>query len=150
MKIRKIAALGLGALIGVMFLINLVGWNLYLYFNIGEKDLILASSLGVSHNAWAEHYEGDIAFGMKLVDEVKRDIIDVGPLNIFAEKRLDQMQPFTFRWIEPSEFSDYRGIEFPWLLLFGLPVVLWGIKKKQKSEPASSGNSAPASPHTTL
>lgn len=49
-------------LIGLLltpYIVNLLGWNVYLYLNLGEKDLILAAAQGLSHTAWADHSDFD-------------------------------------------------------------------------------------------
>lgn len=139
---RRIAIIALTFAILLPFLVNLLGWNIYAYLNFGEKDLILASSLGVSHNAWAEHYEQDVAFGIEMLDDFTTTIIDIGFLNLFLERRGDQMTPFTFRWIQPDEYSDYRGFEFPWLLLLLVPFTIMvapKLKRRQNKRMESNG-----------
>ncbi|MCB1100648.1 MAG: hypothetical protein KDN22_34115, partial [Verrucomicrobiae bacterium] len=136
---RRIAIITFAFAILLPFLINLLGWNIYAYLNFGEKDLILASALGVSHNAWADHYMEDVAFGMELPDDFKTTILDAGFLDLFLERRGDSMTPFTFRVIEPDEYSDYRGFEFPWLLLFLIPLAIFVVSKAKRAEQGSDG-----------
>ena len=141
MKLR-IATIALTIAILLPFLVNLLGWNIYAYLNFGEKDLILASALGVSHNAWAEHFEEDVAFGIAMPDDLTTTIIDIGFFNLFLERRGDLMTPFTFRWIQPDEYSDYRGFEFPWLLLLLIPFTIMvapGLKRRQSKSMESNG-----------
>jgi len=106
------------------FLISLFGWNMYTYLNFGDRDLILASALGVNHNAWADHYEDDIALDIGLPEDFTKTVVDLGFIYIFLERRGNQMTPFTFRWIKADEYSDYRGFEFPWLLLLSIPAAI--------------------------
>lgn len=120
---RRILIIALIFTILFPFLINLFGYSIYAYLNFGERDLIFASACGVSHNAWAKHYEDEGIFGMESADEFTTTILDVGFLNLFLERRGEQMTPFTFRWIEAGD-ADYRRIEFPWLLLLLAPLTI--------------------------
>lgn len=134
---RRIATTVLIAGVGLAFLVNLIGWNLYAYFNFGEKDLILASALGAGHIAWAEHFEEEMVSGVDLPISFTATILDVGFLNLFLERRGDRMTPFGFRLIQPTEFSDYRGFEFPWLLLLVVPIAFhlaWKRRRRLKTE----------------
>ena len=131
MKWRIIVSL-LTVAIFFPFLINLLGWNIYTYFNFGEKDLILAAALGVSHNAWAAHYDDEADTEIILPDLSPTTILDVGFLNLFLERRGDPMTPFAFQIIDPDEYSDYLGFEFPWLLLFLFPSAIIGILRITK------------------
>ncbi len=122
---RRVIIPILAVVILIPFLVNLAGWNLYVYWNFGKKDLIVAAALGMSHNAWAEHLDDEIELGMALPDDFQISILEVGPLEIFAERRVSPMTPFTFRWIPPDEYSDYRGFAFPWLLLLSIPLLVF-------------------------
>lgn len=129
---RRIAIIASTYAILLPFAVNQLGWNIYTYLNFGEKDLILASALGVSHNAWAKHYEEDIAFEVGFPDDFTTTIFDIGFLSLILERRGDPMTPVTFRRIQPDEYSDYRGFEFPWLLLLLVPFVIFVAPKLKR------------------
>lgn len=96
----------------IPFLINVLGWNLFLYINFGSSDLVIAASQGVSHNAWAEHADWGGSVDPSL---------NFGPIYMFAEQSIDPMRPFGFK---VSNDADYRSFEFPWLALC---VVFFGL-----------------------
>ena len=131
---RRILNTILTIVIVLPFLINLFGWNIYTYLNFGDRDLILASALGVSHNAWAEHYESDVVLDIGLPDDFTKTVVDLVFINIFLERRGDQMTPFTFRWFIADEYSDYRGFEFPWLLFLFIPAVIMLAPKLKRMQ----------------
>lgn len=146
---RRIAAIALTSVILIPFLINLAGWNIYFYTNFGSKDLVLASAIGVSHTAWAEHVDMDDSYGMDshdmpLLEDYTTTILDLGPFNLFLERREGPMAPFTFRWIAPDEYLDYRGLEFPWLLLLLAPIAIL-VAPKLKSTQSKTEESNPDS-----
>ena len=134
MKLR-IASLVLTFLILLPLLVNFFGWNIYAYFNFGEKDLIFASAQGVSHNACAEHMKLDPDFAMDpTMEDLTKTIVDVGFIDVFLERRFEPMTPFTFRWIEPDKYLDYRGFEFPWLLLLLVPLTIFFVLNLRRGE----------------
>ena len=110
----------------IPFVTNLLGRNIYVYINLGSHDLVFAAANCVSHNAISEHIEmDDVSLGgMISIEEYVSTIVEVGPLHIFAEPNGGELSPFTFRWIEPDKYTDYHGIEFPWLLLLLIPLGL--------------------------
>jgi len=119
-----------------------MGWNIYSYLNFGQRDLVIAVGSGVSHNAWAKHYEEDIGMlGFEFLMPTQRTIIDLGPLHVFVEQRSDPMTPFMFR--SPSGDEEYWSFEFPWLLLFCIPAMVALIRMPSKTkvgEQAGGGN----------
>ena len=126
-RAKKIAIL-LAAFLCIPPFINLTGWNLYTYIHLGDRDLILASAVGSCHLAWAEPYEESLPlFGILELEyeDLKRDLLDVGPIHIFAERRSSHFQFFSFHWITPSANSYYAAVEFPWLLFLLLPAGFW-------------------------
>jgi hypothetical protein len=145
MKRFRIIAVVLCLLIALPLVVNLFGWNLFIYLQSGDRDLIAAASLGVAHFALSEHYEEDLSAETEEQFEWHRGLFHLGPLDIFAEKSGEPLQPFTFRLIKPSAFSDYRGVEFPWLLWVIFPAMGWlGIRWK-KTEKDNGTNCAPPS-----
>jgi len=141
-KAKKVAIL-LSAFLCIPPFINLTGWNLYTYINIGERDLILASAVGSSHLAWAERYDDPAAFILLEIEyeDLKRDLLKAGPIHIYAEQRSTHFQFFTFNWIKPSDGFYYAGIEFPWLLFLLMPAGVWIWSDR------SNTNSRPTKPH---
>ena len=139
---RRIAISLLFAAIIIPFAVNAIGWNFFIYINFGKKDLILAASRGVSHNAWAEHLEAEPDFGSEFTtdfeDQFTTTIIDTGFLNVFLERRGDPMTPLMFRRFEPDEYMDYRGFEFPWLLWLLLPSVILVISSSRTKRNAEN------------
>ncbi len=132
------AVLGIAML--VPFMINMMGWSIFAYLNLGDRDLVLGASLGTCYLANAEHLGNDIAYGYGVPNDYLITILDSGPLDLFLEKRIgDSMTPFSFRLTEPDQYIDIRAIEFPWLLLLFVPVTLWlaaGIGKNAASSRA--------------
>lgn len=110
------------------FIINLIGWNIYLFIQIGEKDLIVATANGLSHNAWAKHISktpDEPVDNTVTISIPYKVLIHVGPIHLYSEKRLDAMDPYSFKLVSPSELQDYQGIEFPWLLLISIPFLFF-------------------------
>ncbi|MDF1816827.1 MAG: hypothetical protein P1V20_31785 [Verrucomicrobiales bacterium] len=131
--IRRRLAFVLFGLVFLAFFINVLGWNIFTYFNCGEKELILAASVGVSHNAWAESLANEEP-GDDLPFDIPTTIVEAGPLHIFLERRVEPMSPFSFRLIKPDRFLDYRGFEFPWLLLLAVPIGILTALGKEKED----------------
>jgi len=129
----KLIALILSILLAVPPCINLTGWNLYAYLALGKSDVVFASALGSCHIALSEHYEESELLGLYELgfEENKRDLLHVGPLEIFAEKRTSHFQFLSFHMLPPSSNFYYAGIEFPWLLLFLIPYVIvrWASRR---------------------
>lgn len=99
----------------IPFGFNLAGKSLYLYVDFGSKDLILGSSIGVSHNALAASYDGSESLGSYGYD-YGGDIYSLGPVEFLIEPGA-ALQLFRF---DVMTEADYLGFEFPWLILPGL------------------------------
>ena len=119
------------------FLLNLSGWSIYAYFNFGKKDLILASGQGVSHNAWAEHFEKDDMILQFMQDKIIT-IVDYKGINIYLERNEGAMTPYTFKLIKPDKYLDYSGVEFPWLMFLIIPLIMLLMKMKLIKMPNKS------------
>lgn len=134
MKIRLL--LTLMALMLLPIIGNLIGWNAYAYLKIGSRDLIWGASHGVSHVAIAKHDHPDpeLFMGMDMLADIQKDILISDTLHVFLERRMDPMRPLRFEIIRPTIHSDYRGLDFPWLLfpLSILPFALFPIIRKKK------------------
>ena len=122
--LRRSAAkfsMGLSIVLLAVWMVNWIGFNLFLYLDIGQKDAILGASRGVIHIAVAEpsdmtdeEYEelwGRIGDSLPF-DSLEIGLIDVGPLNIFLERRLDPMYLLRFHLMTNEE---YAGFDFPTL-----------------------------------
>ena len=136
---RHFILIALTVVILIPFIINVLGWNLYTYINYGEKDLILASAQGTSHNAWAEHYVEELD-AIPLPENLTKTILNVGFLNVYLEQRVEPMNPFRFNSIEGDEFFDYQGIEFPWLLYLLIPITILFIQRIKLAEQDAAPN----------
>ncbi|MBK1859023.1 hypothetical protein JIN80_12215 [Cerasicoccus arenae] len=132
MKRRHTVGILLTIMVIVPFLVNLTGWNMFVYLQVGDRDLIAASSRGSAHFAVSEHIEDSLLFGMVEELEWHKILFEAGPIEIFAEKPGEPLQMLTFRVISQSEFSDYSGIEFPWLLFLLFPIGLFAFGRERK------------------
>lgn len=91
---------------------NLVGKSLYLYIDFGTKELVLGSSIGVSHHAWADSFEPtDTPYDY--YEEYMGTTYSLGPIDLLIESN-DGFKPYRFGLFSES---DYLGFEFPWLLI---------------------------------
>ena len=129
--IRRIAIILSVVTVVVPFVINLMGSNIYVYVNFGDKDLVLGAANGISHNAISEHIEktGFWAEYEGITDDLTKTILEFGPISVFTEPNGGFMSPFTFNWIEPDPDFYYAGFEFPWLLLLLIPVVILALPR---------------------
>ena len=117
-----------------LLLLNVVGWNVYLYLSIGPRDLIIGASCGVSHNAIAPRDDSvltseDRAF----IDEFQTTLVHLGPLHLFAERRGEKLLPFQCRVFDHGD--GYVGFELPLLALvlaFGVLVCVF-VKRRNRS-----------------
>ncbi|NNE91893.1 MAG: hypothetical protein HKN23_09625 [Verrucomicrobiales bacterium] len=139
---RNLTILLLTIAILIPFGINLAGWNLYTYISFGERDLILATAEGLSHNAWAERMEVQTDFGFELPEEFTKTILEHGPIEVFLERRGGAMTLFAFHWIEQDPNWDYVGLAFPWLLLLFLPVAIAAAPGFQQARRAQTEGEA--------
>lgn len=142
---RKIYIPAIALLLASPIAINLFGWNLYWYTDFGEKDLILASSVGVAHFAWAESIgdpktkeEKDLDIDYLYIPDTLKTLIEVGPVHVFAEQRLDPMRFLGFGITNDDSPFYYKAFEFPWIVFPLLTLI--GLKKR-KREPVSGHNS---------
>jgi len=154
MKKPSKRSFALAGLLIIPYLINLFGWNLYTYTHIGEDDLIIGISQGLSHNAISEHLiDGDSATALfpameelqKELEEMTREFISTDRFKLFAEKRMDPMQFKALNIIESDEHTDYAGFEFSWILVSVIPLLASSLKRKQTRQPGGghySGSSA--------
>jgi len=112
---------------GLVLLLNLIGCSLYLYVNIGSKDLLFGGSIGVAHAAVATHSDST-AFAMQSLGSIPgywhTDILNLGAIHLFAEPPGDVFQPFRFDFVNSNE---YAAIEFPLLILIATFAMLGGM-----------------------
>jgi len=101
------------------FAVNLLGWNIYFYTNVGKSNMVLAAAQGLSHNAIADHFEEvDLDILPGFLDAYKaqyhREVLEVGPFRLFVER----VEGFP-HGLGAGVFTDpaYMGFEFPWLVL---------------------------------
>ena len=127
---KKIIVIVLSILVTIPLLINLFGANFFLYLQLGKKDLIGGVANGVGHVAWADHNLSSIESGLKKLALQRKTVFGVGPFSVVAEERVDSFQPFYLRTFNHGGLSLYQGFEFPWILLFLIPVIIWFIPKK--------------------
>ena len=128
----------------IPFILNTLGKSTYLYINNGENDLILASSIGLFHCAYAEKIdflEEQTQLFEKSFGYSNTKISESETINLFMEPS-DTMEVFTFRYIASD---GYSGFEFPSLLLWSIPTFLAirtykknKNKREQKDQPNSS------------
>ena len=128
----------LSVILIIPFLLNVIGKNTYLHINIGKKDIILASAIGVFHYGYADKMDfSDLSMTQfeESIGYTNSHIIKGETINLFTE-RSDTIQPFTFRIIEADSYSNYSGFEFPWLLLWFIPTFLaiQNFRKKKENE----------------
>ena len=147
MKKRNAIAIVFAVLIILPVIINLFGWNIYTYITFGKKELIIGSSRGMSHTAWADVYEetGLSTFNYSTaLDDITKDIIETDSLHLFAEKRVDSMFPYVF-YKSPFEETEYISFEFPIPVLLVFPIVgllIMNRKNKQNQLTHSIADSA--------
>ena len=122
------------ALLTIPPLLNVVGYNLFLYLGGDSRKVVIAASQGLCHLASTSETEdvSDYSDYLPEFSEIYIKILNVGPLEIFAEKRLDPMQCFGFSFRPRSETFDYSAFEFPWILLPLAPLLAIYLKRKKK------------------
>jgi hypothetical protein len=130
MKAVVISAILLAGLL-TPFAVNFFGANIFLYLGSSERKLVIAASQGVCHLALTtESHDFDsieASFsGYGALPEHKQ-IVKIGPIDLFSEQRVDPMYWFRFDISRGNENYDYSAIEFPWLLLPILPLAVLGL-----------------------
>jgi hypothetical protein len=139
--IRKFALLATGASI-LLFVVNIIGKNIFLYLAISDQTLVVAASQGVCHMALTtedttENPMDDSTPGILMPDIGYQDLLRLGPLILFMENRLDPVSPLRFGFTRGDESYDYSSVEFPWLLI---PCLLFGVSLITKpTKKAESG-----------
>ncbi|MEM6257035.1 MAG: hypothetical protein AAGI37_01820 [Planctomycetota bacterium] len=121
----------------VPFLINATGTSIFIYLTIGNKDLVVAASEGVSHNAVADHFEFDE------YDALLDPYLEAEP-SLALQGKEYRLGPLR-TWIEPNgsfrphRFSitpdaEYFAFEFPWLLIPSVFAVLafWRVRRSKR------------------
>ena len=99
----------------LLFVVNTLGHNLFLYVNVGGYDAIIAASCGVLHTATTPHTDMTVdANTPYAIPEIQTDLLVMGPVHLFAEHRLDPMQPLRF---DAFASDEYNGFELPMILL---------------------------------
>lgn len=133
------AVIALVVLLSIPLFINLSGWNLYSYIKLKESDVVLASAVGSCHLAISERYEPSGTYDLLHLEfeDLKKEILQLGPLEIFAERRSTHFQFCSFNVMLPDEHFRYTGIEFPWFLFYLLPYVIWSRFSRPMTEKAS-------------
>jgi len=125
----------LSIVILIPFLINILGWNLYTYINLGDKDLVLAAAQGLSHNALSEQYARDVLITeFYLPNDYIITVIDLGFIDIFLERSSGEMTLFSFNIIRQDQYSDYSAVEFPWLLFLLIPYLVFILYPRNEKE----------------
>ena len=117
--------------VGLFFFLSFIGYCLYLYIDLGTKDLIFGSGIGVLHIAVATHIDvssldNDLAlqsFG-SAAGYWNADILKMGPFHLFVEPPAESFQPFRFDFVNDSQ---YMSVEFPLLLLLVVFFSLGGL-----------------------
>ena len=138
MTARLAAAALLTALLLSPFVVNIVGWNAFLYVRAGSVDTVVAASQGLAHLALQRHYGAPLNDGV-IVDSFMPPELDIETktliaskhVSVFAESRIDPLRPITFAL--HLDDPDYRSIEFPWLLTLLLPAALWAPLFQRKN-----------------
>ncbi|MFT5528328.1 MAG: hypothetical protein ACI9G1_004241 [Pirellulaceae bacterium] len=116
---------------GFVLLLNVIGCSLYLYVNIGSKDLIFGGGSGVSHTAIAPHTDMTALANDPMLQSLgsvpgywHTDILKLGPLHLFAEPPGESFQPLRFDFVNDDE---YMAVEFPLLILIAAFATLGGL-----------------------
>ena len=133
MKIRIMLWI-LVALLTIPPFLNVVGYNLYLYLGSESRKTVIAASQGLCHLASTSETKDASAYSDYFPEfsEIYIKILNVGPIELFAEKRMDPMQWFGFGISPKSETFDYSAVEFPWILLPLTPLFAIYFKRKKK------------------
>ena len=141
MKGRRLITLLLVVAILLPFLANLVGWSLFLYVNLGEKDAILGASLGLLHAAIGETYTPSVGlgYGVEFLDDWTITLVEIGGLELFLEARGEPITPFVIRFFTPDPTSYYLGFDLPWLLLLVVPLGLWLVTRRREARGSGEG-----------
>ena len=108
-------------LASVILFLNFVGCCLYLYVNIGSKDLIFGGAIGVSHTAIAPHQDITALANDPVMQSLgpipgywHTDLVRLGPFHLFAEPPGESFQPLRFDFVSDDE---YTAMEFPLLII---------------------------------
>ena len=115
----------------IPFTVNIFGKSIYLYVNVGEKDIILASALGLFHCAIADKmdFSKDSLLPVEGYGYESTEIINGKRVNLFLEPSQD-MEVFTFRLIRNE---DYFAFEVPILVFISIAIFML-VYKRKKSE----------------
>jgi len=78
------------------FVVNLLGWNLYLCIDLGSHTCAIAAACGVSYNAIEPSYDAVLTVDdQAFLDQIVTTLVEFGPFHLFAEQR-EEMMPFRF------------------------------------------------------
>jgi len=124
----RLFALGLIATGLGLLMLNTIGFALYLYIHLGQKDLVFGSSSGVIHLAYADAATpSDSSLLDEYFSEVNSEpdtILEIGPCELFAERSSDIRGFWKF---DRSTEEDYKFVDIPVLvpILLALAVVCY-------------------------
>ncbi|CAM3160209.1 hypothetical protein [Rariglobus hedericola] len=115
-------------------LLNLAGYNVFLYIGSDSRKVVIAASQGLCHLATTSETKDVSAFSdyPPEFSEIYMEILKIGPVELFSEKRMDPMQWFQFGIRPKSATFDYSAVEFPWGLLPLAPLIAIYLKRKKK------------------
>ena len=111
------------------FVMNLCGKSTCLFINVGDKDLVFGSSIGVCNLAYAD--KTDFPAPSLLPPDPEYGVIEIiksKRVNLFIESS-EKTFKFSF---ESFSDPDYKGFDFPWLLFLLLPICLMVITKNKE------------------
>lgn len=123
MKKFRYALLVLAAGSLVLFAVNVFGKGVFLNVTIFQRILVVAASQGVCHlAATSEDMQtnpmDDVTEDyLSMPDIAHQELINLGPISVSAENRLDPLSPFRFGFTRGDSTYDYSAVEFPWLLI---------------------------------
>ncbi|MEO0964039.1 MAG: hypothetical protein AAFY08_02875 [Planctomycetota bacterium] len=113
----------------VAYLVNVAGWSVFFYINVGPKDWVVAASGGLFHTAIADHFDyanlkAELGPLVGMLDDVPTYAIDLPPF-LFYSEYLGSGIPINF-WFQLITNPDYFGLEFPWpVLLLTVALITW-------------------------
>ena len=90
---------------GLLLLTNLFGWNTYLNFKLGSKDLIFGTTIGMAHVAFADHSE---------MHDQSNIWMNNGFISLYSEKPGAELKIFGMDIINDQ---GYFALEFSLLLM---------------------------------
>ena len=132
MKWKEVLIVTVFVLILIGYGCNFAGRSVYLYLNFGSRDLVVASSNGVSHMAISEHVEfvgpADTEDLLEYggVDLTSTEILNTGPILLFTETEEKGLMAKYFVHFDYSPSDPgfvYTALEFP-LWMWVIPFLL--------------------------